>query len=315
MNTQGKPIIGALLGALAALIVILILMFGAIVPPTQFVVWGLLGLGVIAGSLLLTTAFRSARFVTVLVVSVAMLVWSAVGLPSHNANGDLTGGCTLAGTSTGADGSPLDAATPGSTSVSDPFVIDPGGEIEWSGSTPGAFEGWKGSIAVDFGGFPIPVWSNGHENSGLDPDEGGTIDVGGQVDDFEGSTGIALAGVFHLVGNIHSADGACDMDAYLELPSDGLFSGLVLIVLWVLLAVVLVVLVVLMLPVCRVRKAARNAPSGATDAVAAAGAGVPGAGETPSAASPSVASPAPKKPAPKKLAPKKPAPKKPDANG
>ncbi len=170
---KGRPILGAVLGGLGALVLVLILMFGAIVPPTQFVVWGLGGLGILVGSLMLTVAVRSVRFISVLVVSIAMLVWSGLGLSAHNANGDLSGGCNLEGFSFDASGLPLDAGTPQQTSVTDPFVIEPTGSIDWTGNTPGAFEGWSGWLAVDFAGFAIRVWDGGHDNSGLDPDEGG----------------------------------------------------------------------------------------------------------------------------------------------
>ncbi len=255
---KGWPILGAVLGGLGALVLILILMFAAIVPPTRFVVWGLLGLGILVGSLMLTVVIKSVKFITILVIAVAMLVWSGLGFPAHNANGDLTGGCDLAGLSFDGGGLPLDAATPQETSVADPFVIEPTGSIEWSGSTPGAFEGWGAWLAVDFGGFAVRVWDGGHDNSGLDPDEGGTIDVGSYVDDIENATHLQLAGVLHLYGNINSPDGACDMDAYLELPSDGLFAGLVLKILWVILAIIAIVLLILMIPVCRARKAIRT---------------------------------------------------------
>ncbi len=284
MNTsKGMPILGALLGGLGALVLILILAFGAIVPPTQFVVWGLLGLGIIVGSRMLAVTAKSARFITILVVAIAMLVWSAVGLPAHFANGDLNGGCTLAGTSSDTGGLPLDAATPQQTSVADPFVVDPAGSIEWSGSTPGAFEGWRAWLAVDVGGFVFHVWDGGHGNSGLDPDEGGVIDVGSQINDFENTTHLRIAGIVHLFGNISSQDGACDMDAYLEVPSDGLFSGPVLIASWVILAIIAIVLIALMVPVCRVRKglaAAASPLGGAAGAGAATAKALDGADAT-----------------------------------
>jgi hypothetical protein len=255
MNTyKGRPILGAVLGGLGALVLVLILMVGGIAPPTQFVVWGLGGLGVLVGSLMLTAVMKSARFVSILAIAVAMLAWSGLGFSAHNAHGDLSGGCNLEGASFDAEGEPLDAATPQETSIAEPFIIEPYGTIDWAGNTPGAFEGWSGGLAVDFAGFAIPVWHGGHDNSGLDPEEEGTVDVGSYVDDIEETANIELTGVLHLFGSIEAPDGACDMDAYLELPSDGLFSGALMIALWSILAIVAVVLIALMVPVCRFRK-------------------------------------------------------------
>ncbi len=272
-TTKGKPILGAILGALAALVFILILAIGGIQPPDQFVVWTLLGLGVLVGALMLTVALKSVKFVTIMVIAVVMVVWGAVGASSHFGTGYLDGGCELEGLSSDGQGLPLDLATPEQTSANDPFEIASDGTIDWKGTTPGGFEGWDAWLKVDFGGFRIPVWENTNPNTGLSPAEEGMVDVGGNVTDIEDKSGLTLSGVFELYGSIESQDGVCDMSAYIVLPPDGIFSGPILITLWIILAVIVIVLVILMIPVCAAHRANRAARAAGVAAAASSTAG------------------------------------------
>ncbi len=304
----GKPILGAVLGGSAALVLVLILWIGAIVAPTQLVVWGLLGLGILVGSLMLTTVMKSAKFISVMVLAALMIVWAGVGAPAHNANGDLTGGCTVAGISTDGLGLPLDAATPKTTSASNPMMIDRGGAIEWEGSTPGPFEDWTGWIAVEFAGFNLQVWSKGESNEGRSPNDGGIIDVAVESETIYDYTRVDVSGLIHMTGNITSSDGTCDLDAWLVLEPESLFSGWILITLWGIFGSLVITLIIRMIPVCRIRKLG-NAEVAAVAAAAAAGGKAATAGSNKGSEDAADG----KSAAPSKQAAKKPAAKKPPA--
>lgn len=271
---KGMPVAGALLGALAGLIVALILQVGGIVPATRLVLFGSVGLAMAIGSLVLTIVYKRVAFIVVQVIAIAILGFGLTGIPAMNATGALTGGCTLEGTSTWPD-----TATPDSTSVMDPFTVDPEGELAWSGTTPQVFTDWDSAISLDVGGFKVRLWSDTNPNDGGATEWGNVEDVAGYIADIESTTGISLSGVYHLYGNL-DAQGQCAMDGYIVIPPDNLFDGLVLIILWVLLVIIVIVMIVLVIVVCGRRRAIARGVGEGSDADAAAEAAEEDLGES-----------------------------------
>lgn len=246
--TIGKPILGACLGALAAVFVVVILQQGGILPPERLVLFGLLGLGIGVGAFALSTAFKARPFLIVQAIAVLFLGFALSGIPAFGASGYITGGCYVDGET------PEDAATPDETSVSEPFIIDRAGPLDWYADSPGVFTDWQTKLSLDVGGFAVPVWSGTHPNDGRATDWGKVEDIGEYVEDVKGATGLTLSGVYHLYGSLVAGEGSCTMSAYIVIPPTSLFAGPLLLGSWIGLAAVLGFGTFLTLRTCRVRK-------------------------------------------------------------
>ena len=102
--------------------------------------------------------------VALVMLALAPPLWAA-----NPAGADLTGGCRIQAISTGANGAELDrVAGPGSTSSSNPFVVDPKGTITWSGEAPLIRSGsYSVGVKVDLLLFSltVPVQSGSFTNT------------------------------------------------------------------------------------------------------------------------------------------------------
>lgn len=301
---KGRPIVGAVLGGLAALVIVLILQQGAVAPLTRFSVFVALGLGIGLGSLLLSGVYRVVTVYVVQSVAVALLALGLTGIPALGAHGGITGGCTASGASTYPD-----IATPATTSIANPFDVDPDGLVRWKGTSPGPFTDWDGVIAMDIAGFAVPIWTYSAANELLESEKSGIRDVAADLDELESYSGIRLSGVYHVWGEYDAEEGFCEFDAYVRIAPESLFAGPILVGLWSALALIVLIIIVYLIRLLRAGAGLASLfGGGATGAAAAASA--PAASATPAAGGPKTTA---KKPTPGKAAAKKPAAKKPAA--
>lgn len=129
----------------------------------------------------------------------------------------LTGGCEGQATSYRPNRRPtasvLDKANapaaPGASS-SDPFVVDRGGRIDWSGSTPVAFTHLHWWVDVD----GVPALSGTSKNGSH------TLSVSGFVRDADIPRWLGLTGVFYVNGQISGTGGTCTGALYLKVMGD-----------------------------------------------------------------------------------------------
>jgi len=224
---QGKPVLGAAVGAALGFIVALVLQQGGVVPPTRLVLFALVGTLASAGSLLLTVAFRRVAPLVVQAVCLATVVFALTGIPAMRDHGGLTGPCEAAATS-----SVPDTAIAADTSVGDPFDLDPDGTLDYRVSVPGGLSNWRYSASIDVGGIPIVLWNDSFPDETFGPVYEGTEDIGEDLATLEDITGLRITGVYHVTGWVAGDEGRCDIDAYVRLKPPHLFSGAILVGLW-----------------------------------------------------------------------------------
>jgi hypothetical protein len=250
---RGKPVLGAVLGAVIGVIAVLILQQGAVVLPTRLVVFGVLGVATSAGSLLLTVAYRRGAVAAIHSIAVLAVAFALTGIPAMTARGDVSGPCTVSALS-----SVPDDGNPADTSVRDPLEIDPVGTLDWRVAFPEPYATWSGAIGVDIAGFWVPVWTQGFSNTARETSREGSEDVRSVIRDVEEISGLTLTGVYHVFASVEAPDGACKADMYVRIAPTSLFSGPILQGLWTCAAIVALIFAAY---VIQIRKAP---PVGAT---------------------------------------------------
>ncbi len=260
MEARPRPLLGSLLGLLLGIVVVALLWQLGVVPPDRVVLFGVLAVTVFLVTTLLTqrVVLVRKRFVMVTVLCGLMAGVAVAGIPDTIAGGSISDGCLAEGTSS------LDSRTPDNTSLADPFDMTRTDSVAWTGESAGVFTDWKSSIGIDVGGFPVKIWSGSSANEDQKQSNSGVEDLAGRLADIEESTGITLAGIYHVYGNLDATEGGCDMSAYVRIPSEGAFTGTMNLSLWGSLAV-LTFIILIMAGVVRqsITRAARAA-GGAT---------------------------------------------------
>lgn len=235
MDTEahgGRKLLVTLLGALAGLCLALMLQQAGTVPLDRLAAFGLPA--VVAGASLVMVIVRTrfARTITewiAIVIVLILVVAAATGVPALAASdtlggssGFLDGGCTVSAASD------VDSISdPGDTSRSDPFVVDPDGNISWDATSPAPFTDHTWEIWVDVGGSRVPVASGGDDNSGLSQTNNGDEPVRPRVDEISSRIGGDPAGIYLVGGRITSPGvGECVGQGWVELPG-GVFSNAV----------------------------------------------------------------------------------------
>jgi hypothetical protein len=232
-QSRGKPVLGAVLGAVVGVIAVLILQQGAVVLPTRLVAFGILGVATSAGSLLLTVAYRRAAVVAIHSIAVLAVAFALTGIPEMTARGDLSGPCTVSAVS-----SFPDDGSPAATSVRDPFDIAPGGTLDWRVAFPEPYKAWSGTVGTDIAGFSIPVWTQGFDNIARETSREGSEDVRNDIREVEEISGLTLTGVYHVFASVEVPGAACKADMYVRIAPTSLFSGPILQGLWTCVAIV-----------------------------------------------------------------------------
>jgi hypothetical protein len=261
MEAKPRPLLGSLLGLLLGIVVVALLWQLGVVPPDRLVLFGVLAVTIFLVTIILTqrVVLVRKRFILVTVVCGLMAGVAAAGIPSAIAGGSISDGCFAEGTSS------LDSKTPDATSISDPFDMTRADSVAWIGESTGVFTDWNSSIGIDVGGFPVEIWSGSSANDDKEQSNSGVEDVATRLADIEESTGVTLAGIYHVYGDLDANEGGCDMSAYVRLPGEGAFAGTLNLVLWGTLAV-LVIIILIMAGVVRrsISMAAAVAASGPT---------------------------------------------------
>ena len=247
MNARPRPLLGSLLGLLLGIVVVALLWQLGVAPPDRLILFGVLALTVLVVTVILTqrVALVRKRFVVIRVLCGLMAGVAVAGIPDVVAGGSLTDGCSASGTSS------LDSKTPDQTSLADPFDVTRTDTVVWTGESQGVFTDWNGALGIDVGGFPIKIWSSSSANEDKERSNAGSEDVAAYLEDIEGSTGITLAGTYHVYGSLDAAEGGCDMSAYVRVEGAGAFAGALNIALWIALAVLLITILIMALVVRR----------------------------------------------------------------
>ena len=252
-QSRGKPVLGAVLGAVLGVIAVLILQQGAVVLPTRLVVFGILGIAMSGGSLLLTVAYRRRLVVAIHSLAALMVVFALTGIPAMTARGDFSGPCTVSATS-----SFPDDGNPAGTSARDPFDIDPTGTLDWRVALPEPYATWSGTIGTTIAGFRVPVWTQSFDNTGLEASREGSEDVTADLREVEDISGLTLTGVYEVYAHVDVPGGACEADMYVRISPTNLFSGPILQGLWTCAAILALIVAAY---VIQVRRAPADAES------------------------------------------------------
>ncbi len=278
MEAKPRPLLGSLLGLLLGIVVVALLWQLGVVPPDQLVLFGVLAVTIFLVTSMLTqrVVLVRKRFVLVTVLCGLMAGVAVAGIPDMIAGGSISDGCLAEGTSS------LGSKTPDNTSLADPFDMTRTDSVAWTGESVDVFTDWNSSIGIDVGGFPVEIWSGSSANEDQKQSNSGVEDVSGRLADIEESTGIALAGIYHVYGNLDANEGGCDMSAYVRLPGEGVFAGTLNLVLWGTLGVLVIVILIMSMVVRRSIRSAAVA-AGATTVIT----GQPGPAPTAPPAEPS----------------------------
>ncbi|HZL81247.1 MAG TPA: hypothetical protein VFC06_04810 [Demequina sp.] len=241
MEAKPRPLLGSLLGLLLGIVVVALLWQLGVVPPDQLVLFGVLAVTIFLVTSILTqrVVLVRKRFILVTVLCGLMAGVAVAGIPDMIAGGSISDGCFAEGTSS------LGSKTPDSTSVADPFDMTRTDSVAWTGESVDVFTDWKSSTGIDVGGFPVEIWSGSSANEDQKQSNSGVEDVSGRLADIEESTGIALAGIYHVYGNLDANEGGCDMSAYVRLPGEGVFAGTLNLVMWGTLAALIVIILIM----------------------------------------------------------------------
>ena len=129
---------------------------------------------------------------------------------------DLSGGCTVTLTSTDASSTAVGTASgPGAASQGAPFVVDPKGDVAWTGTAPLIR---NGSWGVSIFAIPIPGLSGTFANEDGKTSADGSVTLGdipllGQ-----------FAGLVYVTGSVKGEGGACDAAMWVKLGGDPVTS-------------------------------------------------------------------------------------------
>lgn len=298
MGAKPRPFLGFVLGLLLGIVVVSLLWQLGVLPPDRLVLFGVVSITAALVTIVLTqqVALARMRFIVVMTVCGIMAGVAVASVSDTTAGGSLTDGCYASATSS------IDSKTPAETSLSDPFDIMRTDTVAWMGSSDEVFTNWTSSIGIEVGGFPVKIWSGSSANEDGKQSNSGSEDVSDYLSDIEESTGIALAGIYHVYGHLDADQGTCDMNAYVRLPAEGTLSGTLNIVLWTTLAV-LVAIILIMAGVVRRSISMAAAASTATATVGTTTV-APGTSAPPAQSAPPAPAPAPPvPPAPQQSAP------------
>ncbi len=266
MEAKPRPLLGSLLGLLLGIVVVALLWQLGVVPPDQLVLFGVLAVTIFLATSILTqrVVLVRKRFILVTVLCGLMAGVAVAGIPDAIAGGSISDGCYAEGTSS------LDSKTPDTTSIGDPFELTRTDSVAWTGESVDVFTDWQSSIGIDVGGFPVEIWSGSSANEDQKQSNSGVEDVAGQLADIKESTGITLAGIYHVYGKLTANEGGCDMSAYVRVQGEGAFAGALNIALWIALAVLIIIILIMSMVVRRSITRAALAGGGASGAAAAA---------------------------------------------
>jgi hypothetical protein len=118
----------------------------------------------------------------------------------------ISGGCTVDAQSD------VDATNVTDATRTNPFDVDPAGNLTWIANSPGPIKNHTWSITIDIGGVPVPVAQGG------DPNDAGTTTSTGDESIPELIEGLPdavqplltqLTGIYQVSGDINGEGGSC----------------------------------------------------------------------------------------------------------
>ncbi|NYI41117.1 hypothetical protein [Demequina lutea] len=266
MDAKPRPLLGSLLGLLLGIVVVALLWQLGVVPPDRLVLFGVLAVTVALVTIILTqrTVLVRKRFVMLMVLSGLLAGVAVAGIPDAIAGGSITDGCSADGTSS------LGSKTPAQTSIADPFAVTRTDTVQWTAGSTAVLTNWRSALGMDVGGFQVKTWSGSSANNDQKQSNSGSAAVASHLKDIEGSTGITLAGIYHMYGHLDADQRTCDMSAYVRVQGEGAFTGALNRGLWIALGA-LSLITIIMAGVVRhsITRAARAAASGLAPMAAA----------------------------------------------
>ncbi|MBC7299067.1 MAG: hypothetical protein H5T82_09245 [Demequina sp.] len=241
MDAQPRPLLGSFLGLLLGIVVVALLWQLGVVPPDRLVLFGVLAVTIALVTIVLTqrTALVRKRFILVMVLCGLLAGVAVAGLPGTIAGGSISEACSADGTSS------LDSKTPDQTSLADPFDVTRTDTVQWNGASADVLTNWRSALGLDIGGFQVKVWDGSSANDERTQSNSGAADVESYLGDIEGSTGIRLAGIYHVYGHLDADQGTCDMSAYVRVQGEGAFTGTLNMALWIALAALILITAIL----------------------------------------------------------------------
>jgi hypothetical protein len=130
-----------------------------------------------------------------------------------SAGATIDGPCTVSATSTTAAGGQLDALIgPATSDSSNPFDVDPKGQVAWSGSGPAITSGTY-QLTI----YGVPIWSGSIDNPSGKSNADGTLDLASVLPG-------GLVGVVQVGGSVTGQGGSCSGSAWIKISGDPLTS-------------------------------------------------------------------------------------------
>ncbi|WP_284327240.1 hypothetical protein [Demequina litorisediminis] len=133
MSPRPKPLVGALLGLLLGVIVVMLLWILGVTPPDRLPLFSVLAVAMLLGASATTLAVRHApaRYGTVVVIAAVGLGVALTGIPEYTGTGSLSEGCHAQATSS----LETEPVAPADTSALRPFDVTQDDTVTWSAST------------------------------------------------------------------------------------------------------------------------------------------------------------------------------------
>ena len=218
----GKPLSGAILGALAGLFIAIVVQQAGAWPLDRMLVFGAMGLMAALG-FLITKGLQGATAMKVvaLLVIVGLVGFAGLGAAEAGESGYIEGGCTAAAVSD------LDSIqSPAGTSKSDPFDVDPEGMLAWSATSPNPITDHTWQITVDVAGFPYVAANGGDPNEGESQQEVGERDLAADAEEIAGILGTTnIGGIYEVSGYIEGDGGRCEGLGFVRIGEGGWLQG------------------------------------------------------------------------------------------
>ncbi len=154
-----------------------------------------------------------------LVIHVAVGIFGLTGF-AKSSDGLMTAPCTIS-----AD-SGIDRTTGVDTSASDPFNVDPDGQVVWAWTTSGAIQDHTWNVWVDLAGFEIRIDGGRAQDPEDDAEDSGTDVVADKLADIERFPLQRVIGSYRFGGELIGTNGMkCDAILFARISANPLLSG------------------------------------------------------------------------------------------
>ncbi|MEX0913560.1 MAG: hypothetical protein WDZ57_01280 [Demequina sp.] len=227
-----RPLWGGFLGAAIGLVVVALLWQLAIAPPDRLLLWGTVSLAALGGSFAVSHALAPGRraFVAVVICASVGVAVALTGLPELARGGSLSGPCVVEVASEGGLVHRFDSSA---TSASSPWVLPLDQPLDWEYAVATRQPVTASATGLTVGGFDA-VLMREVVPTGIGSTDSGTVHAGEQFSQFRTQSGYYPHGVHHVFVTVTAGDEQCVMRAYVSVPPEHPFDGMVLVTLWAL---------------------------------------------------------------------------------